>query len=143
VDIAKSYSDKSIIQEWLVKAHESATQLVLKNPTDPYSWSKFSYIRNVIFGANSNSARAAVMSILTGPFEEHLYINQVNYALINYDFLSTEEQVLINETIVKADKFDRKRLVFFAKKNPQWMKIIVNALSQDRKRLASFVAALY
>ena len=143
IDIAKSVSDKSLSQEWLVKAHESAVQSILKNPSDPYSWSRFSYIRNVIFGANAKSTRAVVMSVLTGPFEKSLIFNQINYALIDWQYLSPDEQILINEAIVKADNLDRKRLVHFAKSNPQWMKIIVQALSVDRKRLGGFVRALF
>ncbi|MDG4720112.1 MULTISPECIES: hypothetical protein [Thalassospira] len=128
----------------LEEAENAFTNAVAGSPMDPYYWLRLSYARLLSGGKNDGSAVEALkMSLLTGPYERPIAVEQIQYAALLWDQLDDEQQNIVREKVRWISGLENKKLLTLAKSNIEAMTVILSALADgDLNRFTRFIKAL-
>ncbi len=110
------------------------------SPADPYAWARLAFIRIKNGGSATGVKRALFLSFLTGPYEKRLAISRIQYAILLWNKLSTDERSLVLDQISWAERTGKRRaLVAMAKRDRKADAIIFLAVARDPKRLRGYI----
>lgn len=126
---AKRATTDQAKKEHYLAADKAFTNALTLSPMDTFTWARLTFTRLMVGGAtNGTAAESLRMSLLTGPYERNLAINQISYAIDLWPQLSPSEQHDIEEKIRWIDTLEHRDLVKLAKKNPTTIRITVGAM---------------
>lgn len=130
--------------EYFYQAEEAFTNAVKGSPSDPYYWLRLTYTRLLTGGAQDGSAADALkMSLLTGPYEKTLAIDQIYYATSVWDQLDDDQKKSVNDKVRWIAKTNFHALVKKAKSNSPTMQLAITALAEgDIQVFKQFILAL-
>ncbi|OSQ40490.1 hypothetical protein [Thalassospira mesophila] len=112
-----------------LKADKAFTTALTISPMDTYTWARLTYTRLKTGGAADGTAVESLrMSLLTGPYERSLAVNQISYAIDLWPQLSENEQHDIEAKIRWIDTLEHRNLVSLAKKDVTTIRVTVGAM---------------
>lgn len=130
--------------EFYYQAEDAFTNAIKGSPMDPYYWLRLTFARLLTGGAKDGSAAEALkMSLLTGPYERPIAVDQIHYAALVWDQLDEEQQNTVSEKVRWIVKLEYRDLLEKAKSNIATMQVVVAALANgDIKLFTKFLNAL-
>ncbi|OKH87460.1 hypothetical protein LF95_11690 [Thalassospira sp. TSL5-1] len=121
-------------QHYLLADNAFTTALTI-SPMDTYTWVRLTFTRLRTGGAADGSAVASLrMSLLTGPYERNIAVNQISYAMTLWSQLTPAEQEDIRGKIRWIDTLEHRDLVNLAKRNLETIRITVEAMSTTQEK---------
>ncbi|WP_417842801.1 hypothetical protein [Thalassospira sp.] len=113
-----------------LKADNAFTSALTISPMDTFTWARLTFTRLKTGGANDGTAIEALrMSLLTGPYERNIAVNQISYAISLWSQLTAAEQTDIQKKIRWIDRLEHRDLVNLARHNPKAIQVTVAAMA--------------
>ncbi|WP_143589628.1 hypothetical protein [Thalassospira mesophila] len=142
--LAARSADESEKENHLSAAENAFENAIAYSPMDPFSWVRLCQIRLKTNGQQDGTAAQALsMSLMTGPYERALAIQQIGFAAILWDQLSEDDQRTVAEKVRWIETLERRDLAALAKRDPRAATLVIRSLAGgDMHRFTRFVAFL-
>lgn len=127
---------------WLERAESTVEKSLKLGPGDPYAWLRLAYLRHQLSTNPVVTKEALMMSIVLGPYERSIALQQAQLAIGLWPNLSPYEQEDVYKLIGFLDTFNRGALFELAKQNSQSHSILLQGVATNPERLDEFVQEL-
>lgn len=130
--------------EFYDQAEEAFTNAIKGSPMDPYYWLRLTFTRLLTGGTQDGSAAEALkMSLLTGPYERPIAVDQIDYAARLWDQLDDDQQKTVNDKVRWIVKLEYRDLLERAKTDLVTMQVVIAALAEgDLQMFTRFINEL-
>lgn len=132
IALGKRQTDKPEQLDFYDQAEEAFTNALKGSPMDPYYWLRLAFARLLTGGAQDGSAAEALkMSLLTGPYERPIAVDQIDYAAKLWGQLDSDQQKTVNDKVRWIVKLENRDLLERAKTDLITMQVVIAALAED------------